>query len=137
MTVYSNLSGFRRETKEQSFRGWLRTIAHSRVVDWRRANGKRVDLLLSGDLDIRDTATRSETELSEETRLLFARAVELVRSEFSQRDGDAFLDIVMHGARPKDVAERFGMSVAAVHVSKSRILKRCREIFGELIDDNM
>ncbi len=62
------------------------------------------------------------------------RALELIRSEFESRTWDAFWGVAVGGGKPADVAADLEMTVAAVYMAKSRVLRRLREEFTELLD---
>ena len=59
--------------------------------------------------------------------------MELVRHEFEARTWEAFWRVVVEGQAPAAVAVALGMSPNAVYVAKSKVLRRFREEFGDLI----
>jgi RNA polymerase sigma-70 factor (ECF subfamily) len=61
------------------------------------------------------------------------RALEMVRSEFEERTWSAFWQTVVHGRSPVDIAVEMGITPNAVRAAKSRILRRLKETFGDLI----
>jgi RNA polymerase sigma-70 factor (ECF subfamily) len=63
---------------------------------------------------------------------LWRRAVELLRTEFEEHTWQAFWQVAIDGRTLAEVAERLGMSVAAVYQAKSRVLRRLRQEFQEL-----
>jgi RNA polymerase sigma-70 factor (ECF subfamily) len=61
------------------------------------------------------------------------RALELVRGRVEERTWQAFWLTVMEGQSPVDVAAVLGVSTNVVRMYKSRVLRRLKEQFGELI----
>ncbi len=53
---------------------------------------------------------------------------------FEPRTWQAFWGVTVVGDKPADVAADLEMSVAAVYMAKSRVLRRLREEFTELLD---
>jgi hypothetical protein len=73
-------------------------------------------------------------ESSWEAQELLRRAWELIENEFEEKTRQAFRGVVHEGRRPKDVAQDLGMKVNAVYLAKSRILRRLREEYGDLLE---
>ncbi|MEI8020531.1 MAG: hypothetical protein WCH39_20170, partial [Schlesneria sp.] len=100
---------------------------------------KRVKSIDSGMLEIAELEENFEPfELDDdpvrETTELFQRAVQLIRQEFSERDYQAIWRVAVNGMSAKDVANELGMTTNAVFIVISRIKKRVREEFGDLIE---
>lgn len=74
---------------------------------------------------------RSEAEVREELRQLHARAMEIIRAEFEQATWVAFREVVIEQRKPADVAAELGITLNAVYLAKSRILRRLREELGD------
>jgi RNA polymerase sigma-70 factor (ECF subfamily) len=56
-----------------------------------------------------------------------------VRSEFEDRTWQMFWLAVVEDRTPADVAAQFGVSAVAVRKAKSRVLRRLREVVGDLV----
>ncbi len=114
------------------------TITHRRYVDLlRNADGQPKAI---GGSDALEQIAKAEYEstpqdVAEDRLILYRRAIELIRSEFSERDWAAFQLLASQDRRAKEVATELGMSTNAVYLAKSRIRKRLREEFGDLIDE--
>jgi RNA polymerase sigma-70 factor (ECF subfamily) len=138
--VARHIADFRRERPGDSFRGWLWTITRNKVRDhWRRhadevqaAGGTTAQQVMNQvpEDGPPDTETGAEGEASD----LYRRALELIRSEFEERTWRAFLMVTMEGRLPADVAAALGTTPGAVYIAKSRVLKRLRDEFGDLIE---
>jgi RNA polymerase sigma-70 factor (ECF subfamily) len=63
---------------------------------------------------------------------LSRRVLEMIRVEFEPRTWDAFWQTAVDGQLAADVAADLEMSVPAVYMAKSRVLRRLRQALGEL-----
>jgi RNA polymerase sigma-70 factor (ECF subfamily) len=61
----------------------------------------------------------------------------LIRAEFKQTTWEAFIRVTVEGLPTAEVALALGVSVNAVHLAKSRILRRLREEFQDLVDPDV
>jgi RNA polymerase sigma-70 factor, ECF subfamily len=140
LAVARKVGDFRRDRPGDSFRGWLRAIAMNRLHDHQRtlAKGK----IEGGDaldglalLDADDSgASETKSQREEEESLLFRRAMDLMRTEFEEKTWKAFWQVIVEGRSPADVGGDLGMTANAVYLARSRVLRRLREEFAELID---
>jgi RNA polymerase sigma-70 factor (ECF subfamily) len=137
--VARQIDAFRRDRAGDSFRGWLWTITRHRIADhFRRVASSPVAM---GGSDVReqmeqlaDSIDASECNHSPgEQSLLMRQALELVRGEFEARTFQAFWRIAVEGESPADVAKAMQMGVWAVYQAKSRVLRRLRSEFAELM----
>jgi len=138
LAVARGIDSFRHDREGDTFRGWLRTITRSKVRDHVTPPGGRG----AGGSDAQGrllhvpAAEPGETDDSaraEETGLVYRRAVELIETEFEPKTRRAFW-LVMGGRRAADVAAELHMSRGAVYIAKSRVLKRLRDEFAELLE---
>lgn len=140
ITVVTHLAKFDHSGRPGAFRAWLRTLAINRVRNlWRSTNGRQVG---TGGNDFQKLAGQLEDpseELSrrwdeEHDRYLLRCLLDLVEREFEPATMRAFRRLTLDGVCAADVARELGISVAAVYVAKSRVLKRIREEAEGLID---
>jgi RNA polymerase sigma-70 factor (ECF subfamily) len=134
-----NMQNFRRDQPGDSFRGWLRGITRNMVLQHFRRSGRHprgsggTDALVQLQ-ELADAPAPDEDEDPiEELDGLRRRALELVRSEFEDRTWRAFWMTVVEGRAPADIAEEMGVSPTAIRMAKSRVLRRLKETFGDLI----
>lgn len=141
--VAVHASDFRKQGRQDTFRGWLRVITRNKVLDhFRRLNrepggagGTTAQRRLAdiadgptGDL----TSDGSLSGDSDEELLLFHRALDLIRDEFAERTWQAFWRTSVDGLPAPDVGAELDMSPGAVRVAKSRVLQRLRRELGDL-----
>jgi RNA polymerase sigma-70 factor (ECF subfamily) len=138
--VARKVGDFRHAGPGGSFRGWLRTITTNKLRDHARrvANGPAGE----GGSDAQHRLLQIPSSQPEEDeclaayddRLVCRRAVELIRAEFEDTTFQAFWRVVVEDERPADVAAALGLSVNAVYLAKSRVLRRTREEFEGLLE---
>ena len=132
-TVAQSIDRFRLDTGQSTFRGWLRTVFKSRVVDHIRRNrgpravgGSAIAWLENApDCDGGNT-------LDLDTQELFRRVLDLIQGEFSAGAWKAFWLTVVEERSAKDAAEQLAMTPGAVRQAKYRILRRVREEIGDV-----
>lgn len=140
-TVAKSIEQFSRRPTG-SFRGWLRAITNSRVVDWRRRNrGKdratggstAQSFFLAHPFDVSSDHELSDVEEAEQKLIdqMHRRALSIIRDRFQTKTWTAFWMVVVEGKTPKEVAEQLSISPATVRVAKSRVLHRLRAELGE------
>ncbi len=127
-TVHARIGDFQHERPADTFRGWLWTITRHKLGDhFRRAVRP----------DVRGTGAPLEQLPAEAPASdagdawLYHRAVEQVRGEFEEPTWQAFWRVTVEDRPPAAVAEELGLSVNAVYLAKSRVLRRLREALGE------
>jgi RNA polymerase sigma-70 factor (ECF subfamily) len=138
----THLASFHRDRPGDSFHGWLRGITRNMVLQHFRRSGRHAKASGGTDAYLRlqqvevgcaADAPDGEEDPVEELDGLRRRALELVRGEFEERTWQAFWRTVVEGRAPADIAAELGVSAAAVRMAKSRVLRRLKEEFGELI----
>jgi RNA polymerase sigma-70 factor (ECF subfamily) len=131
--VANNLAGFRHDRPGSTFRGWLRTITINKVRDRQRLRRtERARLAERDPIEPPDDSTSAPAPLDEES-LVVREAIELLRHEYEERTWRAFWQTVVEGRSPRDVAGDLRMSLNAVYLARSRILRRLRVEFDGLI----
>lgn len=138
-TVAESIDGFHRDQSGDSFRGWLRAITRTRCLDSFRRNQRAFEAAGGSEAQARlqalaQPAADLEPEADDDKHLLLRRAVELVLEGCKEETRQAFLRVVVGEQHPADVARDLGMTVNAVYVAKSHILRRIREEFAQIID---
>ena len=130
---------FRRRKYDRSrgaFRGWLLTIARNEVSDClarqsRRppaAGGTAAQAALANLPAAADVADWDR----ECQQRLFAWAADRVKSEVQPATWQAFEYTAIDGRSGQEVAANLGLTLAAVYLAKSRVMKRLRELVQEI-----
>ncbi len=140
LVVHERLETFRKDEAHHSFRGWLWGITQHKIADHARRKGNQPAVLGGSDAQQRlqqvpdDIAPETDSELKlTDDAILIRGALELVQVEFEPRTWQACFETTVHGRRGADVAADLGMSVGAVYIAKSRVLKRLREELQDLL----
>jgi RNA polymerase sigma-70 factor (ECF subfamily) len=138
LAVARSLGRFERR-KEGAFRCWLRTITRSKANDLRRRAQERAE----GGTDVQERLVQvpageatvaDEPPDAAEVGILYRRAMELIRRDFTEGTCKAFLGTAVEKRSAADVAADLGMSANAVRLAKARVLQRLRVEFAELIE---
>jgi RNA polymerase sigma-70 factor (ECF subfamily) len=137
-TVARGIAAFRRDRPGDSFRGWLYTTTRTRVIDFRRRADRQPRAEGGTDANDRLMELPAEESLGSavsnaDVRAVYERCVGLIRSEFEERTWRAFWGVAVDDRSAAEVAAELGMSPGAVYIAKSRILRRLREEFADLL----
>jgi RNA polymerase sigma-70 factor, ECF subfamily len=118
----------------KSFRAWLWTLLMNR---W-RDKAKRPERVFNADPEALAQLFSSDqtVELAEAEyrEMLVRRALELIQVEFRPATWKACWEQVVNGRPALEVACELGLSVNAVYVARSRVLRRLREYLDQLLD---
>ncbi len=137
-SVARSVVGFRKERPEDTFRGWLRSIALNKVRDhYRRTefDPKAVggtDALLQ--LQEHPADDPSGDEHTPAWNSVLRQALEAVQTEFEPTTWLAFWKTVVEGRTAGEAAGELNLSPGAVRVAKCRILQRLREVLGDTVE---
>jgi RNA polymerase sigma-70 factor (ECF subfamily) len=133
------LPHFQRE-RAGSFRSWLRTITWNRLQAFWQLRSHRPQLLASdchdsvlAQLEDPESALSSQWD-DEHDRHVVGRLLDLIEPQFEPATLQAFRRLVFDEAKVAEVASELRISVNAVLLAKSRVLKRLRQEGEGLID---
>ncbi len=138
-TVAESIARFHKNEKGDSFRAWLKAITRTRAIDHMRRK-ERASVGVGGSaaqqrmLAIADCRSDLESSDLDDEQLLSRRAIDMVLDSCEEETRQAFLRVVVGREHPADVARDLGMTANAIYVAKSRILRRIRHEFAELVD---
>lgn len=133
-SVAAALARFRHDEPGDSFRAWLWTITRNKLRDFHRrragkpeavggeeAYGQMQQLPAAAPEEADDDARRAvRADLAE-------RALALMQGDFEETTWRAFWLTAVENTTAPQAAEEIGISVAAVYMAKSRVLRRLRE----------
>jgi RNA polymerase sigma-70 factor (ECF subfamily) len=137
--VFQGLPRLRGDRPGDSFRAWLRQIVRNCCRDHARQQ-KRIAQPTGGNdalermAEVKDDDPELAVADREDNSVLHQQAVQLIRREFSDRDWTIFQRLVINDESPAAIASDLNASANAVYLVKSRVLRRLREEFAELID---
>src|SRR5262249_17374789 len=136
----ASLPHFRHNGRVGAFRTWLRTITINSLRQRLRADRRRQESLggrelLAGLDELEDP----ESDLSQvwdraHDAHVLRTVIASAEPEFEAKTWQAFRLLVFDEAQPRLVATQLEMTVNAVLIAKSRVLKRLRELSRGLID---
>jgi RNA polymerase sigma-70 factor, ECF subfamily len=137
--VVARLADFRRDRPGDSFRGWLFGITRNALLTHHRKTSQQPQA--GGGTEFRqvmDAVPDPHDGIVEEDpndrAELYHRGLELVRNEFETRTWQMFWQHTVDGQTAADVGAHLGVTSAAVRQAKSRVLRRLREVLGDLLD---
>jgi RNA polymerase sigma-70 factor (ECF subfamily) len=107
------------------------------VDHWRRA-GRQPRAAGGTDaqdrlLELPDQEPPGSDAPASDTWGLYQQCVRLIRTEFEERTWQAFWRVTVDGRSAVEVAAELGMTPGAVYTAKSRVLRRLREEFADLL----
>ncbi len=139
--VASGIHAFRRDRPGDTFRGWLKGVTRNKLIDWRRRRGRLVGQAAGGTAagqvlgEQADPLPGDDPEGERrEVEAVYLRALELVRGEFEDRTWRAFWRVMVDGHPAAEVAADLGVTPGAIRLAKSRVLRRLKEVAGDLVD---
>ncbi len=131
---------FEHNGRAGAFRCWLKSVASHRVLDYCRHKNRTVFMSMGpGDesqitgLMIEDRMLADNWEQEHDDWIL-KRLLTLVADDFARSTWLAFRRTAIDGSAPTIVARELGLTVNAVMIAKSRVLKRLRQEAAGLVD---
>jgi RNA polymerase sigma-70 factor (ECF subfamily) len=136
-TLVREVPHFVHNGRPGAFRQWVRTIAENRCLHfWRaRRNGPEPESAIDPERLVDPQSDPSRFWDAEHDLVIARRLLALIQPEFQATTWRAFHGLVVEGRRPADVATEIGVSVNAVLIAKSRVLRRLREEAAGIIED--
>jgi RNA polymerase sigma-70 factor (ECF subfamily) len=124
--------------REGSFRAWVRQVTVNVLRNHRKRRFRKPAVGLDPCDDFLDRLAEPNSALAREwdldhDRHLFEKLQKAVQPGFAPATWEAFRRFALEGLPAAQVAAELGLSVNAVTLAKSRILKRLREEAGDLL----
>ena len=131
-TVAQRIDGFRKQSPQDTFRGWLRVVTRHKLGDYLRRMRDR-PLVLGGSNGAEAMAAAadafdredSRADIDEEARILH-RALSVIRVEFEETTWQAFWRATVEEQPADLIAGDLGTSCGAVRQAKYRVRRRLR-----------
>ena len=144
LAVAHSLPTFRHDRPTDTFRGWLRGVTRNtllmhgrRLSQHPQATGGTDAMLQLNAVPQASAAPQAsasaDPEAPAEMHVLNQRALEMVKGEFEVKTWQMFWLATVEGRLPVDIAADLGVSAAAVRMAKSRVLRRLKEEFEDLL----
>jgi RNA polymerase sigma-70 factor (ECF subfamily) len=138
--VVANLPRFQHNGRAGAFRTWLRTITVNSVRQqfrmdqkWRQSPGGSAFLASLDELDDPESDLSRVWDQAHDAHVL-RTAMTWAEAEFEPKTWEAFRRRVLDQEDSSTVAAELELTVNAVQIAKSRVLKRLRELARGLID---
>lgn len=129
------LPTFRHNGRDGAFRAWLRSITMLEIAELQRRQAALPPLRdVEGlDLPCPDDELARAWEAEYERHILNG-LLQLIRPDFTASAWQVFQRVALEGIPPRIVAQEMGLTVNAVTLIKSRILRRLRQEARGLVD---
>ena len=117
------------------FRGWLWTVTVNKWRERQRRQGAVPQQAAGGAQDVASPVDPiADFDEAEYRKYIVDRALQLMRADFQAATWKAFWEYVVVGRPAPEVAAELGITVNAVHLAKSRVLRRLRHELQGLLD---
>jgi RNA polymerase sigma-70 factor (ECF subfamily) len=141
--VFKELPGFTHPGRVGGFRTWLRGVCLHRLQGYRRSRQRRGAAVGGTDFQaqLQEVAEPGDNlaaawEREHDAQILRQMLANLV-NDFEEKTIQAFHRLLFDGVAAPQVAAELGMSIGAVYIAKSRVLRRLRAEAEGLIDETI
>ena len=138
--VIRELPDFEHNGRTGAFRNWLRTVTANRLRQFWRERSRRKDGADHAYLaEMADQLEDDQSQLSrvwqkEHDEFVLTRLLVQVESEFRPSTVEAFRKVAIGGEDAEKVADELQMSVNAIRIAQSRVLRSLRQVAAGLVD---
>lgn len=132
------IQNFDYDPTQGTFRGWLFTVTRNQISRfWKKQSRRGItgDEAMQAILDQRTSVSDEAFWNQQHQWRLLYWAAEKVKTEFTQSTWNAFALTAFEQKKPQQVAAEVGISVGAVYIAKSRVIKRIRELIKSVESD--
>jgi RNA polymerase sigma factor (sigma-70 family) len=142
LAVSKDLGKFEHAGQPGAFRGWLKAILVNRLRKFWRSRDRRPQARGDSDIDARLAQLDDpSSEMSliwnrEHDQCVLRQLLALAEPHFEPNTWKAFCRVALDGAKADAVALEMGISLNAVCLAKSRVLRRLRQESEGLIESS-
>ena len=133
--VFKAIGGFDHNGRIGAFRNWLRTIVRQRISRYlsnpKSKNGPAASIS-PDEIAIENTLAVHWDK--EHDQYVLNKLMQLISKDFTETSWRSFHRIVIGSEDPKVVAQSMSLTLNSVMISKSRIMRRLRELGRGMID---
>ena len=140
VAVSAKIDTFRRDRIGDTFRGWLWGIARHKINDHFRQLAKRpvpeggtTAQMRINQVPLELPEEYDEAQVNDDNRLIYHRAVEMLRTDFQEKTWQAFWNVAINEEAAVSVAQELEMTVGAVYNARYKVLRRLRSEFDGLV----
>lgn len=140
VVLTQELDGFEHNTRTGAFRNWLRTIlVHRLKAYWRKRNRQPVTVggsqFAERIRELEDAGSGLSQQWDREhDRHVVHRLLSRIEPRFDVTTFEAFRRVVLKQGAPQKVAADLGLTLNAVYIAKSRVLRELRREAKGLVD---
>jgi RNA polymerase sigma-70 factor (ECF subfamily) len=139
IVLMKQVANFRHNGRKGAFRAWLRGVTVNRLRELGRqqkyaplAGGSELALRLEQLAD--DHSQLSQRWDREHDQHVVNQLLNRISGDFEATTWQAFRAFVLEGRTAAEVSAALGISQGAVWTAKSHVLKRLRQVSGDLLD---
>jgi RNA polymerase sigma-70 factor (ECF subfamily) len=142
LAVSKDLGKFQHSGQPGAFRGWLKSILVNRLRKFWRARDRRPQARGDSDIDaglaqLDDPASQlSQIWNRQHDQYVLRQLLALAEPNFTPATWKAFCRVALDGVSPAVVAKELEISLNAVCLAKSRVLRRLRQESEGLIESS-
>ncbi|MFN3165502.1 MAG: sigma-70 family RNA polymerase sigma factor [Phycisphaeraceae bacterium] len=138
VSVIRAIQKFEYDPAHGKFRSWLYRVIRSKLANHFSKSAKQVrgsgQTVVNQMLNEQPGAGEEQAFDREAEQRVFEWACEKVRPEFEDKTWQAFVRVAVKQEKSNAVAEALGMSVGAVYIAKSRVIKRLQATIQDASD---
>jgi RNA polymerase sigma-70 factor (ECF subfamily) len=142
LAVSKDVSKFDHGGHPGAFRGWLKAILVNRLREFWRGRDRRPQVRGGSDIDARlvqlddPSSEMSQIWDREHDEFVLRQLLTLAEPRFAPNTWKAFCRVALEGAKADVVAAEMGISLNAVCLAKSRVIRRLRQEADGLIESS-